>query len=340
MRRRRLVRALAAMTLPFLAAANGTAVAASPSRPVGSWEQWLHLPGVVDLAGPRGDGRLVAAVRGRLMLVSPSGTVRRFAPAYSVPKGPESYITLSPGVAVDGTACSFARDEVLALDLTHTPPGVTRIGADGAVSHLATVSGVATLSGVTLDTVGGFGHRLLVIGRAGHNKTQISAIDCRGVVTFIGTVRTGLEGGIAVAPRGFGAYGGQLLAANEVNGSIYAISPTGRLTMVAASGVPRGSDIGVESLGFVPATGARAAYLADRGTPRSRKPHPGTNSVLRLRGTAVSVARLPPDDLLVATEGAATVVQIHCDRSCVTTVAATGPKSAHGEGHLLIVGEP
>ena len=55
--------------------------------------------------------------------------------------------------------------------------------------------------------------------------------------------------------------------------SIYAASPEGQLSMVAASGVPHGDDIGVESVGFVPATGASAAYLADRSTPRSGKPH-------------------------------------------------------------------
>ena len=55
--------------------------------------------------------------------------------------------------------------------------------------------------------------------------------------------------------------------------SIYAASPEGQLSMVAASGVPRGDDIGVESVGFVPPTGASAALLADRSTPRSGKPH-------------------------------------------------------------------
>jgi hypothetical protein len=329
--------ALAAATLITVATAGGSAGATTAPT---AWERWLHLPGVLDLAGPRSDGRLVAAVRGRLMLVNPSGKVTRFAPGYSVPAGPESYIALSPGVAVDGAGCSFARDDVLALDLTGSPPGITRISATGRVSHLATVTGVTTLSGIALDTVGGFGHRLLVIGPVGQHKTQVSAVDCRGVVTPIGTVDARLEGGIAVAPRGFGAFGGQLVAASEGDGSIYAVSPKGQLSTVAASGVPRGGDIGVESVGFVPPTGASAAYLADRGTPRSGKPHPGTDSLLRLNATALSAARTDPGDLLVATEGAATVVHVHCEGRCVTTVAAIGPAPAHGEGHLLIAGRP
>src|SRR5207244_1382451 len=116
---------------------------------------------------------------------------------------------------------------------TGSRPGITRISAAGRLSHLATVTGVATLSGVALDTVGGFGHRLLVIGPVGQDKTQVSAVDCRGAVTPIGTVDARLEGGIAVAPHGFGAFGGQLVAASEGSGSIYAVSPAGQLSMVA-----------------------------------------------------------------------------------------------------------
>ena len=38
-----------------------------------SWHQWKHLPGVFDLAGPRSDGRLIAAAAGRLVLLSRDG---------------------------------------------------------------------------------------------------------------------------------------------------------------------------------------------------------------------------------------------------------------------------
>jgi hypothetical protein len=138
-----------------------------------------------------------------------------------------------------------------------------------------------------------------------------------------------------VAPVSFGAYGGQLVAADELNGSIYAVSPAGQLSTVAASGVPAGQDIGVESAGFVPANGAQVAYLADRGTPGN--PHPGTDSVLRITGAALSAAGVHPADLLVATEGGATVVRVRCVVGCVAKVVATGPPPAHGEGKLLLV---
>ena len=329
------VRAVVVALAALATASAPTGLAASPGPPQAAWEQWLHLPGVFDLAGPRADGRLVAAVHGRLVLVGQAGATSDFAPSYSAPDGPESYIALSPGMAVEGAGCSFPRDEVLALDLTRVPAGVARISSNGAVSHLADVTGATTLTGLALDTVGRFGHRLLVVGPAEAGKTQVSGIDCRGRVASIGVVDTPLEGGMAVAPRSFGPYGGQLVAADELRGSIYAVSPSGRLSAVAASGVPAGGDIGVESAGFVPATGVAAAYLADRGTPGN--PHPGTDSVLRLTGAALRASGVRPGDLLVATEGGATVVGVRCARRCLAKVVATGPPAAHGEGRLLAV---
>src|SRR5438034_1140588 len=222
-----------------LAEAAGAAGAPRPTPTPAVWEQWLHLPGVFDLAGPRGDGRLVAAAHDRLVLVGPSGQTHSFAPAYSVPDGSESYMALSPGLTVDGAGCRFDRDEVLALDLRpNTPAGITKVTAAGKVSRLAAVPGVSTLTGITLDTVGGFGHRLLVIGPSQSRKTEVTAVDCRGRATSIGTVDVPLEGGITVAPRSFGSYGGQLIAADELGGSIYAISPGGRLSTIARSDLP------------------------------------------------------------------------------------------------------
>src|SRR5437867_3031390 len=222
-----------------LAEAAGAAGAPRPTRTPAVWEQSLHLPGVFDLAGPRGDGRLVAAAHDRLVLVGPSGQTRSFAPAYSVPDGPESYMALSAG--------------------------------------------------------------------------------------------------LTVAPRSFGSYGGQLIAADELGGSIYAISPGGRLSTVTRSDLPAGQDVGVESAGFVPARAA-AAYLADRGTPGN--PHQGTDSVLRLTGTVLTAAGVSAGDLLVATEGGANVVRVRCAGQCTSAVVATGPASAHGQGRLLITARP
>jgi hypothetical protein len=143
-----------------------------------------------------------------------------------------------------------------------------------------------------------------------------------------------LEGGIAVAPPGFGPYAGQLIAANELDGNVYAVSPTGLLSAVAASGVPSGQDTGVESVGFYSDTSA-TAYVADRGT--AGNPHPGTDSVLRLSGAALASAGVRPGDLLAATEGGDTLVDVRCAGTCASTKVASGPAVAHGEGRLLLV---
>ena len=326
---------LAVIVLTVSLGSLGSAGATDAPTSVVAWEQWQHVPGVLDVAGPRRDGRIVGAANGRLVLISPSsGKITSFAPDYSVPTGPESYIVVSPGLAVDGTHCRFRRDDVFALDYT-APPGVRRITAGGAVSQLAVIPGVTTLTGIALDTVGRFGHRLLVMGLSEPDKTRVSAVDCHGKVTSIGVVDIGLEGGMAVAPRGFGLFGGQLFAASESDGDIFAISPTGLLSSVAPSGVDAGPDIGVQGVGFVPTKGIPTAYLADRGGQSA--PHAGTDSVLRLGAAALSAAGVRPGDLLVATEGGATVVDVRCADRCAVTRIATGPTIAHGEGHVLIL---
>jgi hypothetical protein len=292
---------------------------------------------VFDVDGPRRDGQLVVAEQDRLVLLSPTGQVSAYAPTYSIAGGVEAYIALSPGIAVDGAGCSFARDEVFALNLAVSPPGVTRIDAAGNVSPLASIPGVSTLGGIVFDTVGRFGHRLLVTG-PDPTGTEVAAIDCKGNVSVIGTVPVPLEGGMAVAPLDFGAFGGQLIAANELDGSVYAVSSDGKLSTVATSGEPAGGDIGIESVGFVPASGAAVAYLADRGTPGNA--HPGSDHLLRLDHDTLNAMGIRAGDLVVATEGGANVVVVRCSASCTASRVAAGSAVAHGEGRLLVAAAP
>jgi hypothetical protein len=299
-----------------------------------TWETWLHLPGVLDIAGPRSDGRLVIAVRGHLDLLDPSGALTRLAPAYTVGNSPESYITISPGLSVARAGCSFPRDTVYALDLTSKPPGVTAITPTGAVSRLATVAGASGLNAITIDRQGSFGHRVLVIEK-GSKSSRVFAVDCVGRVEAIATVGALLEGGIEVAPATFGSFGGRLIAPDENHGVLYAISSAGAVSIVAHPDVPAGPDIGIESIGFVPPAGIGAAYVADRGTPKSAKPHPGTDSILRLTGERLS--GVAPGDLLVATEGAGTLVDVRCAPGCTSIVIASGPRAGHIEGHIVVV---
>jgi DNA-binding transcriptional MerR regulator len=129
-----------------------------------------------------------------------------------------------------------------------------------------------------------FGHALLVTAR-GHAGTAVLAVDCRGRVRAITGHAPAVEGGIAVAPASFGRDGGDLVAAGETSGRIFAVAPDGAVITLAASGLPAGGDVGVESTGFVPpGFGARdAAYLADRYSAGNKHPGPTASCACPVR---------------------------------------------------------
>jgi hypothetical protein len=145
-----------------------------------------------------------------------------------------------------------------------------------------------------------------------------------------------VEGGIAVAPRGFGRFGGRLIAPDELGGVLVAVDARGRSTTLVRSGLPAGGDIGVESLGFVPAgfDGGMTALLADRAVRGA--PHPGTDSILGVSGAALRSAGVRAGDLLAATEGGGETIAVRCGpRSCTRRLVAHGPRVTHAEGHVV-----
>jgi hypothetical protein len=327
---------LLAALVPLLAALTPADV------PSPGWQQWQHVPGVFDLSGPRSDGRLVVATSGRMLLLDRAGVVMPFAAGpggYADDAGTEAYLAVSPGLHVASAGCDFAPDDVFVLRL-HRPFGVTRVSAAGVATQFATVPDVESLNGIAFDTAGRFGSRLLVSGPVrGH--TAIVAIDCRGDTRPVTDAAPVLEGGLAVAPPGFGSFGGALIAPDELSGRIYAIGADGSVRTVVESGLPAGGDIGVESVGFVPAGFARggSAYYADRATPGN--PHPGTDTVLRLDAGVLRAAGTHDGDLLAATEGGAALIAVHCDASsCAVSQVLSAPTTAHGEGHLVVVANP
>lgn len=266
---------------------------------------------------------MVVAAAGRLSLLTPADQVRSYAPAYRSPGGEEPYIALSPG------GC-FGRRTVYALRLSGGR-GVVAIDAAGHVRLLARVGAPGLIDGIAFDTAGGFGHRLLVTINAGA-RTTVDAIDCHGHVTVITAAGPRVEGGIAVAPRTFGRFAGDLIAPSETTGQIWAVTPAGRTVLVAAPGLPHGNDIGVESEAFVPG-GTEEALLADRFTPHNR--HPGDDVVLRITASALSAAGVRPGDLFVATEGGALTDDVRCGAGgCRVRYVANGPAVAHAEGHI------
>lgn len=331
-------RLIALVVLALMAAPLATAYAADVS-----WEEWRAFAGVFDVDGPRSDGSLIVAGSAALYLVDPAGTAIPFARGpggYHEDPGAEAYLALSRGGHVAAANCDFAPDETYLLRL-HVPIGINRVNAAGDESGpFLNLTGVDSLNGIAFDTTGAFDHRLLVSGPSG-GKTVIFAIDCTGAVQTITRSAPVLEGGLAVAPSSFGSFGGALIGPDELSGNIYAIAPSGAVSQLAKPALPTGGDIGVESVGFVPPgmiTRGGAVYYADRLT--AGNPHPGSDSLLRLSSAQLVAAGVQEGDLLVATEGGATLVAVRCEAACTVIPVVAAATKAHGEGHLAFTVEP
>jgi hypothetical protein len=282
----------------------------------------------------------VAAAAGKLFLVSREGTITPFADGpggYNIASGPEAYIALSPGLHVATSGCDFARDDLFVLR-PGKPLGITRVDPGGHATNFADIAGVDSLNGIVFDTVGRFDHRLLVTGP--HNqRSTVLAIDCKGGIVPVTDAAPPLEGGLAVAPAGFGTHAGELIAPDENSGAMLAITAGGQSNVLVASGIAHGGDIGVESAAFVlPGFSVGGtAYVADRGT--ANNPHPGTNTILRLSSSELNAAGVQEGDLLIGAEGGGVTIDVRCATSCTATTIVPAGTTAHLEGHLITVAD-
>src|SRR5580765_1453886 len=214
----------------FIAAGVGSA---SPA--LGTWRPLVKVPGIVDVVGPRLDGRLVLASHGGLFLLRRGAAPVPFARGqlgYAGSAG-EPYLALGTRHGVPGSGCSFRRDDVFALR-PGAAPAVVRVDTAGRSSLFASLPAGAFPSGIAIDRVGSFGFRLLVTATAS-GKTTLHAFDCRGRDRVVTASAPSVEGGLAVAPRTFGRYAGRLIAAGEHSGRIYAFGPRGRTRVLAES---------------------------------------------------------------------------------------------------------
>jgi hypothetical protein len=324
----------AALTL----AACGSPHTATAPRPAGpappaAWAQFRHLPGVVDLAGPRSDGSFLVAAAGRLFILGREGALSPFARGvggYQTATGTEPYLVTVNGAAGQGDHCAFTRDAAFAIE-PGKQPAVIMISPAGQARPFTSLPAGSSLTGIAFDATGRFGHKLLVTAERG-GKTTVFGIGCDGRLSTVTAGGPPVEGGIVVAPATFGVFGGDLIAANETSGRVYAVSPSGAVAVLARSGQPTGGDIGVESAGFAPAAPA-AAYLADRFS-RGNK-HPGDDAILRLPAAGLAQAGIRAGDLLVATEGGAKTIDVRCAATCAVRYVAAGPAIAHAEGHIV-----
>jgi hypothetical protein len=303
------------------------------------WQSWRSLKGVVDIAGVRGDGRFVVAAHGRLFLLRPrDGHLSQYPSSgtpYTANPALEPYaVVAGPRQRVSAAHCAFPPDAVYAIEPAGDT-GVLSIGPGGRVRRLASVSGVKTLNGIVFDTGGRFGGRLLVVGLTEQGSGVLVTIDCRGQTRTLTSSAPHLEGGLAIAPSGFGAFGGDVLVPDELDGRLLALAPDGRVADVVDPGQPAGGDIGVESLGVVP-TRLTDAYLADRLSPGNA--NPGHDTILRLSAAALRRAGVVPGDLLATLEGGGTTIDVHCATTCHVRQIATAPAGAHAEGRIAFAG--
>ncbi|HEX3622876.1 MAG TPA: hypothetical protein VHT97_11220 [Acidimicrobiales bacterium] len=321
-----------------LVVSGAAPAAAAPAATSSSdWQQWVSLPGVVDVVGPRPDGMLVAAAAGKLFTVDPAtGTTTPFS-TYSTDPAPESYIAMSPGLDVPaGPTCRFEAGDVFALELSTPPLGIVQVTVDGQSGRFVDLPGAETLTGIAFDTTGRFGNKLLVAGRK-DNKTVLFAIDCRGRVVTLTDSAPVIEGGMQMAPQTFGSHGGDLIGVDENTGDVVFIRYDGTSGVLISSGLPTGGDVGVESLGFVPTdfiNRGGTAYMTDRKSPGA--PTEGTDNIWRLNRDALSRVGIDDDDLIVSTEGGGRTVIVRCRETCRILQLGQAP-NAHVEGHITVV---
>lgn len=308
-----------------------TPSSAAQAHVAAPWPVWRHEQRPLDLAGPLSDGSLVLAAHGRLYTLRADGRRRLFSAAYNRPGNAEPYIA-APAPGHPG--CSFGADTVYVLRL-YGGRGVVAARRGGSVRRFASITAPGLINGITFDESGRFGHRLLVTINSGV-QTTVQAIDCRGRVATITRAAPRVEGGIVVATAPFGRFSGDLIAPDEKSGRIVAIGPGGRIRLVVVSGLSFGQDIGVESEVQLPHAGRFDALLgADRLNPGNR--HPGDNAILRVSSRALRGVGVRPGDLMVATEGGARLIDVHCSaRICRAREVAVGPARAHLEGHLAL----
>ena len=131
---------LAAGLAAIALAACGGGAAPGP-RPPASWAVFRHLPGVVDLAGPRADGSFLVAAAGRLFTLERGGALRPFArgaDGYQTALGTEPYLTLAGSYQDRGNHCSFGINTAFALE-PGSRPGVIMIGPQGRARRFASL---------------------------------------------------------------------------------------------------------------------------------------------------------------------------------------------------------
>ena len=116
-------------------------VSAARSQTEVRWRPLHTIPGILDVVGPRTDGRLIVASQAGLFLLRRGSPPTPFArgPEGYVPGTGETYIALARKRRLSAAGCSFRRNDVYALDPA-VDPGIIRIDRLGLGSALRRIS--------------------------------------------------------------------------------------------------------------------------------------------------------------------------------------------------------
>lgn len=175
---------------------------------------------------------------GNVDQVDSSGNVTLFAtiPAPSVP---------TPTPTPIGTPCVATEKYIAVVPPESTPAGFT-VGdifvtqgqqiynvTTGTAVLFATISACGfDHTGITFDTVGTFGNKMIVTCNGG----DIFTVDSGATATQVGdNIGTNIESPIVAPSPAFGTYGGQILVTDEGNGGVHAIDNLGNLTINVAT---------------------------------------------------------------------------------------------------------
>jgi|GEM_PF-3507196 len=201
--------------ISVLCLAVGQAFAASPS-----------------MFTPMNDPIGVAATRDRLFVTTycndprilwsfdSAGTKTPFA---TLPgRGPgcyEDYVAVSPGLG------GFPANDIYVVQ----GPNIVQVSADGSsVTTFATIPSLTpTHNGISFDQVGTFGYDMIIASQSG----QVWRVKSDGTKALVANVGAQVEGPV-VAPLSFAPYGGQVVAAAEGVGKVFAVTNTGTVSIV------------------------------------------------------------------------------------------------------------
>jgi len=180
---------------------------------------FASVPAPIGVAATPGQLIVSEFCTGNLDQIDDLGTVSFFVSIPGYPAGTciEMYLTISPGLG------AWAANDIYA-----TQGGqIWKISPDGSsVTPFAAIPICGpTHSGITFDHVGTFGFDMIVTCNNG-NAYRVSPA---GIPTFVASTGTFLEGP-AIPPVTFGPLGGQIWAADENSGTVWAISNGGAVT--------------------------------------------------------------------------------------------------------------